>query len=175
MTTAPAIRRPGRLDDALVSALAELLVDSVEGDASVGFLHPLSRERALAFFDAVAADVAAGRRAVLVAEDADGVCGTVQLVLGLPENQPHRAELVKLLVHRRARRRGVATALMHAVERTALDCGRWLLVLDAVTGGTAARLYESLGWVRAGDIPDYALAPRGGLVGTTYYYRDLRG
>src|SRR5262249_40805156 len=123
----------------------------------------------------VAQGVAAGERAVLVAEDAQGLCGTVQLVLAQPENQPHRADLVKLLVHRRARRRGLGAALMRAAEAVARDCGKTLLVLDAVTGGEAARLYERLGWVRVGDIPDYALYPRGGLCSTTYYYRDLGG
>jgi GNAT superfamily N-acetyltransferase len=97
----------------------------------------------------------------------------VQLILDLPENQPHRADLAKMLVHRRARRRGLGAALMRAAEATARECGRTLLVLDAVTGGDAARLYERLGWTRVGDIPGYALFPRGGLCSTTVYYRDL--
>jgi GNAT superfamily N-acetyltransferase len=101
------------------------------------------------------------------------VCGTVQLMLDLPENQPHRADVAKMLVHRRVRRRGVGAALMRAAEAAALQRNRTLLVLDAVTGGDAARLYERLGWVRVGDIPGYALLPEGGLCSTTYFYRDL--
>jgi GNAT superfamily N-acetyltransferase len=134
---------------------------------------PLTRERAVAFWRRVAHGVAAGERALLVAEDADGVCGTVQLIFDLPENQPHRADLAKMLVHRRVRRQGMGAALMQAAEATARDCGKTLLVLDAVTGGDAARLYERLGWQRVGDIPDYALFPNGGLCSTTVYYRKL--
>ncbi len=97
------------------------------------------------------------------------------MVLSLPENQPHRADLAKMLVHRRARRTGLGAALLQAAESTARDLGKTLLVLDAVTGGDAARMYERLGWVRVGDIPGYALWPRGGLCSTTVYYRDLGG
>src|SRR5918996_1300168 len=136
-------------------------------------MHPLTRDRAQEFWRRIARGVAAGGRALLVAEDAHGVCGTVQLLLDMPENQPHRADLAKMLVHRRARRQGLGTALMRAAEATARECGRTLLVLDAVTGGDAARLYERLGWVRVGDIPGYALMPRGGLCSTTVFYRDL--
>jgi GNAT superfamily N-acetyltransferase len=166
-------RRLHALDDAQIDQLADVLIDCVEGDASVSFMHPLSHERAVAFWRRVASGVAAGERALLVAEDADGLCGTVQLIFDLPENQPHRADLAKMLVHRRARRRGLGAALMRAAEATARECGKTLLVLDAVTGGDASRLYERLGWVRVGDIPGYALMPRGGFCGTTYYYRDL--
>ena len=168
-------RRLPALDEAQIEQLADVLIDCVEGGASVSFMHPLSRERAVAFWRRVARGVADGERALLVAEDEQGLCGTVQLLLDLPENQPHRADLAKMLVHRRARRRGLGTALMRAAEATALECGRTLLVLDAVTGGDAARLYERLGWVRVGDIPGYALYPQGGLCGTTYYYRHLGG
>jgi len=167
------VRRLNALDDMQVSELADLLIDCVEGGASVSFMHPLTRERAVAFWSRVAQDVAAGERALVVAADARGLCGTVQLVLAQPENQPHRADLAKMLVHRRARRQGLGAALMQAAETTARDCGKTLLVLDAVTGGDAARLYERLGWVRVGDIPGYALWPRGGLCSTTVYYRDL--
>jgi ribosomal protein S18 acetylase RimI-like enzyme len=99
----------------------------------------------------------------------------VQLVLDLPENQPHRADLAKMLVHRRARRQGLGAALMRAAESTARECGRTLLVLDAVTGGTAERLYTRLGWVRVGEIPRYALMPDGTPCSTTVFYRDLTG
>jgi GNAT superfamily N-acetyltransferase len=167
------LRRLHALDDAQIDALAELLVDCVEGGASVSFMHPLTHDRAAEFWRRVARGVAAGERALLVAEDAQGVCGTVQLILDLPENQPHRADLAKMLVHRRARRQGLGAALLRAAEATACECGKTLLVLDAITGGDAARMYERLGWVRVGDIPGYALMPRGGLCSTTVYYRDL--
>ena len=167
------VRRLHTVDEAQIDALADVLIDCVEGDASVGFMHPLTRDRALAFWRRVADGVAAGHRALLVAEDERGLCGTVQLIFDLPENQPHRADLAKMQVHRRARRHGLGAALMKAAEATARECGKTLLVLDAVTGGDAARLYERLGWTRVGDIPRYALMPRGGFCSTTYYYRDL--
>ena len=174
--THPAIGTPRRLpalDERRVHELAAVLTDCVEGGASVGFMHPLTHDRALAFWRRVAQGVASGARAVLVAEDSLGVCGTVQLVLDQPENQPHRADLAKMLVHRRARHQGLGAALIRAAEDTARALGKTLLVLDAVTGGDAARLYERLGWTRVGDIPGYALMPEGGLTATTVYYRDL--
>jgi GNAT superfamily N-acetyltransferase len=169
------LRRLTAFTDAHIDDLADVLLDCVEGGSSVGFMHPLTRDRAVAFWRRVSQGVAAGGRLVLVAEDAHGLCGTVQLVFDLPENQPHRADLVKMLVRRRARRRGLGAALVRAAEAAARECGKTLLVLDAVTGGDGARLYERLGWVRVGDIPGYALFPRGGLCGTTFYYRDLGG
>lgn len=172
-TTAWSLRRLQALDDDCIDGLSAVLIDCVEGGASVSFMSPLTRERAVAFWRRVAQGVAAGERALLVAEDEHGLCGTVQLVLAQPENQPHRADLAKMLVHSRARRRGLGAALMRAAESVARDCGKSLLVLDAVTGGDAARLYERLGWTRVGDIPRYALFPGGEPCGTTYYYRDL--
>ena len=166
-------RRLHLVSEPQLDELASVLVDCVEGGASVSFMHPLTRERALGFWRRVAQGVAAGERALLIAEDAQGLCGTVQLIFDLPENQPHRADLAKMLVHRRARRQGLGAALMRAAEATARECGKTLLVLDAVSGGDAARLYEHLGWQRVGDIPDYALFPRGGLCSTTVYYRNL--
>jgi GNAT superfamily N-acetyltransferase len=173
--TAPAwsVRRLHAVADAQIDALADLLIDCVEGGASVSFMHPLVRERATAFWRRVAHGVVADERALLIAEDEHGVCGTVQLVLDLPENQPHRADVTKMLVHRRARRRGLGGELMRAAEATARACGRTLLVLDAVTGGDGARLYERLGWIRVGHIPDYALYPDGRPCSTTVYYRNL--
>ena len=156
-----------------VHNLAALRIDCVEGGATIGFMMPLTHDKALSFWRRVAKDAAEGKRALLIAEDEGGVCGTVQLILDLPDNQPHRADLSKMLVHRRSRRQGLATELMRAAEVEALACQRTLLVLDAVTDGDAARLYERLGWVRVGEIPDYALMPDGGLCGTTYYYRQL--
>jgi GNAT superfamily N-acetyltransferase len=171
----PPVRRLRALDDGLIDQLADVLIDCVEGGASVSFMLPLSRDRAVAFWRRVGQGVVAGERALLVAEDARGVCGTVQLVLDQPENQPHRADLAKMLVHRRARRQGLGAALMRAAENVARECGKTLLVLDTVTGGDAARLYERLSWVRVGDIPDYALLPQGGLCGTTVFFRNLGG
>jgi len=166
------VRRVHALDDAQIGELAGVLIDCVEGGASVSFMHPLSRERAVAFWRRVAQGVGAGERALLVADDARGLCGTVQLVLDQPENQPHRAELSKMLVHRRARRQGLGAALMRAAEATARECGKTLLVLDTAND-EAERLYERLGWTRVGVIPDYALLPQGGLCGTTVFYRNL--
>lgn len=169
------IRTLARVEPRQVDHLTDVLVDCVESGASVSFMLPLTRERAAAFWNKVATSVAAGERAILVAEDALGICGTVQLVLDLPENQPHRADVVKMLVHRRARRRGLGEALMRAAEVEATKRRRTLLVLDAVTGGDAARLYEKLGWIKVGDVPRFALMPDGAACGTTYYYRDLGG
>ena len=167
------IRRVQAVDEALIEELVDVLIDIVDGGASVGFMHPLSRERAKAFWLRIGRVVAAGERALLVAEDADGVCGTVQLVLDMPDNQPHRADVSKMLVHRRARRQGLGAALMVSIEATARECGRTLLVLDTVTGSTADRLYTRLGWKRVGDIPGYALMPDGEPCSTTVFYREL--
>lgn len=174
MNTAPwSLRRLPAVTDEQIAGLVDVLIDCVEGDASVSFMHPLSRERAAGFWRDVAQGVAAGERALLVAEDAQGICGTVQLVLAQPENQPHRADLAKMLVHRRCRRQGLGEALMRTAESMARDCGKTLLVLDTVTGDNGERLYQRLGWQRVGVIPGYALLPRGGLVGTTVFYREL--
>jgi GNAT superfamily N-acetyltransferase len=170
--TAWSVRRLHIVDDAQVEALADVLIDCVEGGASVSFMHPLTRDRAVAFWRRVAQGVAAGQRAVLVAEDHEGLCGTVQLVLDLPENQPHRADVTKMLVHRRARRHGLGAALMREAEDIARECGKTLLVLDTASAD-AERLYERMGWEKVGVIPGYALLPQGGLCQTTVYYRNL--
>jgi GNAT superfamily N-acetyltransferase len=167
------MRRLDTVSDAEIAGLSRVLIDCVEGGSSVSFMHPLTRERADAFWRQVADDVALGARALLIAEDDAGICGTVQLVLDMPENQPHRAELVKMLVHRRARRRGLGAALMRSAESMALDCGRTLLVLDAVTGDAGERLYTRLGWTRVGVIPRFALMPDGAYCSTTFFYREL--
>ena len=167
------IRRLDAIDDAQIAALASVLVDAIDGDAGVSFLHPLEPERAQEFWRGVADDVAAGRRALLVAEDDAGIVGTVQLVLAQPENQPHRADLSKMLVHRRGRRRGLGAALLEAAEATARDCGKTLLVLDTNTGSDAERLYARMGWTRVGEIPDFSIQPRGGLRATTVFYKKL--
>lgn len=171
---APRIRRLDSVSENDLAGLADVLVDCVEGGASVSFMAPFPREAAVTFWRRVADDVALGQRVLLIAEDECGVCGTVQLILDLPPNQPHRADVAKMLVHRRARRRGLGAALMRAAEAAARDCGRTLLVLDTVTGGDGERLYARLGWTRVGEIPNYALLPEGGFCSTTYFYRDLR-
>jgi len=157
----------------LVGALAEVLVDCVAGGASVSFMAPLARERAEAYWRGIADGVTRGERVLLVAEEAPGaVVGTVQVVTDQPENQPHRADVSKMLVHRRARRRGVGEALMRAAEAAALEAGRTLLVLDTASD-TAERLYERCGWSRVGVIPGYALLPDGRPCDTTYFYKRL--
>jgi GNAT superfamily N-acetyltransferase len=169
------IRRLTDPTEAELHQLADVLCDCVAGGASVGFMQPLDHTRALAFWNKVAGGVRRGERALLVAEDTGGIVGTVQLVLDLPENQPHRADLAKMLVHRRGRRHGLGAALMRAAEALGRECGRSLLVLDTVTGGDAERLYARLDWRRCGEIPGFALWPQGGLCGTTVFYKDLPG
>jgi GNAT superfamily N-acetyltransferase len=169
----PAIRRLNEVSEAQVRDLAELLIDCVAGGAPVSFMHPLEPARAEAFWRDVAGDVAAGTLVLLVAEDASGIVGTVQLLLAQPENQPHRADLAKMLVHRRARRQGLGAALMGAAERVAGECGKTLLVLDTATGSDADRLYARLGWQPVGVIPGYSLVPHGGMCDTRYFYREL--
>lgn len=158
-----------------VDALSAVLIDCVEGGASVSFMSPLARERADAFWQEVAEGVAAGERILLVAEDPSTgmVVGTVQVILKQPENQPHRADIAKMLVHRQARRRGAGAALMHAAEAAAAEAGKTVLVLDTVTGGDAERLYERVGWIKSGVIPNYALWPKGGFCDTTVFYKQI--
>ncbi|APW36717.1 GNAT family N-acetyltransferase [Rhodoferax koreense] len=169
----PTVRRLTMVTEPQLQSLAELLIDAVEGGASVSFMRPLSMAKAVAFWRGVAEDAANGARALLVAEDACGaIVGTVHLVLAQPENQPHRADLSKMLVHRRARRHGLGERLMKAAESLALECGKTLLVLDTASDD-AERLYQRSGWQRCGTIPGYALWPEGGLCDTVLYYRVL--
>ncbi|HEX4150686.1 MAG TPA: GNAT family N-acetyltransferase [Steroidobacteraceae bacterium] len=165
-------RRLCSVTEAQIRELAEILVDCVEGGASVSFMSPLSLEKAATFWRGVAREVANGHRALLVAEDERGIAGTVQLVFDLPENQPHRADLSKMLVHRRARRRGVGSALLRAAEELARSHGKQLLVLDTASGD-AERLYARAGWIKVGLVPGFALWPAGGLCDTTFFYRQL--
>src|SRR5205085_12529847 len=148
-----AIRRAGPGDD-VTGGLATVLMDCVEGGASVGFMLPLDRERAEGFWARMLDDSARGERILLVAEEREtgAVIGTVQVILAAPENQPHRGEIAKMLVHRRARRRGVGEALMRAAEAAAREAGKTLLVLDTASPD-AERLYDRLGWRRVGLIP----------------------
>ena len=157
-----------------VRGLADVLVDCVEGGASVSFMLPLERERAEAFWVDTLESASRGERIVLVAEadESGAVVGTVQVILTAPENQPHRGEIAKMLVPRHARRRGLGAALMQAAEAAALEAGKTLLVLDTASAD-AERLYHRLGWTRVGMIPGYALWPDGGLVDTTVFYKQL--
>jgi GNAT superfamily N-acetyltransferase len=159
---------------ACAEPLADVLLDCVEGGASVSFLWPLARDKAVAFWRRVAEGVEQDERVLLVAQDARGaLVGTVQLLLDLPENQPHRADVAKMLVMRRARRQGVAQALLEALDREAIREQRSVLVLDTVTGGDAERLYLRNGWTRVGSVPHFALMPDGRPCATTYFYKQL--
>lgn len=166
------MHRLDAVEPARIEQLAALLIDCVEGGASVSFMHPLPPDKALRFWRQVADGVARGQRALIVAEDDTGIVGTVQLVLDQPDNQPHRADLSKMLVLRRARQRGIGAALMQEAERVAVESGKTLLVLDTASP-EAERLYERTGWQRCGTVPDYALLPHGGLCATTFFYRRL--
>nr|WP_255636173.1 GNAT family N-acetyltransferase [Azospirillum sp. 412522] len=157
---------------AAVPGLTEVLLDCVAGGASVSFMAPLDRATAESFWSDVAAGVEQGERILLVAEDREGVLGTVQLVVAQPPNQPHRADLSKMLVHRRGRRRGVGAALMQAAEEAARAAGKTLLVLDTASPD-AERLYERSGWVKVGVIPNFALWPEGGFCDTAFFYKAL--
>jgi GNAT superfamily N-acetyltransferase len=167
------VRRLGA-DEALerIDQLTEVLLDCVEGGASVSFMQPMARETAVRFWQGVFDAVARAERTLLVAEDAQGIAGTVQLITDMPENQPHRADVAKLLVHRRARGAGIGQRLMQAVEDAAREQGRRVLVLDTASA-TAERLYERLGWQRVGVVPDYALMPDGVLCATTFFYKQV--
>jgi GNAT superfamily N-acetyltransferase len=170
------IRRVTTSDPAEVDALADVLLDVVEGGASVGFQWPLQRERAIAFWQDCVASTARGERILFVAEEAasGAIVGTVQVVVALPENQAHRGDVAKMQVHRRARGKGLGAALLRAAEDAARAAGKTLLVLDTATGGDAERLYARLGWVRVGEIPGYAKWPtKPGFCDTTIFYRRL--
>lgn len=169
------VRRVGANEAmACVDALADVLIDCVEGGASVSFMLPISRNAAVEFWRRVADGVASDDRILLVAEDAAGrIVGTVQIITAQPENQPHRADVAKMLVSRKARRRGIALRLMGAVDAVARAAGKSVLVLDTVTGGDAERLYERSGWQRVGEIPNYALMPDGKFCGTTFFHKQL--
>ncbi|MGE7468906.1 N-acetyltransferase family protein [Bosea sp. NPDC003192] len=159
---------------AAVPALAEILRDSVANGASVGFMDWSTPAEFESFWRGIAGEVAAGRILLFVARDGSGIVGTAQLhPIGKP-NQPHRAEVAKVLVHSQARRRGIGEALMRAAEAAALALGRDLLVLDTDEAGAARRLYNRLGWTELGTIPRYALMPDGRDCGSTFFYKMLR-
>lgn len=157
----------------ILSMLSELLIDVVAHGGSVGFMHPLPPPQAQAFWrnSLAAADI--GARIVLGAFDEDTLVGTVTLLLDCPPNQPHRGEIAKLMTCRDYRGRGVASSLIRAVETLAVEHRRSLLVLDTATDEGASAFYEKLGYVRAGEIPDYALKPHGGLTGTIIFWKKV--
>ncbi len=156
-----------------VAALASMLVEVVAGGGSVGFMHPLPVEDAAAFWTRALEAARRGERIVLGAWDGDVLAATVTLLLDLPPNQPHRAEIAKLMTRPGWRGRGLARALVVEAERLAVERGRTLLVLDTATEDGAAGLYEGLGFQLTGEIPDYALKPHGGLTGTLIYWKKL--
>jgi GNAT superfamily N-acetyltransferase len=171
----PEIRRLGAADvREHVDALARVLVDCVAGGASVSYLSPFSHEDARGVFEVFADEVEQGRRMLLAAFARGELVGTVQVILALPPNQPHRAEIAKLLVHRSARRRGIARLLMERAEAEAQAEGRTLLVLDTVTGDPAERLYERMSWTKVGVIPGYAFYPDGRPCDTTVFWKSLQ-
>ena len=153
--------------------LSDILIETVANGGSVSFMHPLAPETARAFWEGALAASARGERIVLGAWDGPVLAGTVTLLLDLPPNQPHRAEIAKLMTRLSHRGRGVAAALMRAAEALAVEQSRTLLVLDTATDGGASGLYEGLGFVFAGEIPDYALKPWGGLTGTKIYWKRI--
>lgn len=173
MTERFELRRLEALGEHELDGLCDVLVDCVQGGDSVGFMLPMTRAKAEAFWRGVAASLARGERVLLAAFDPAGaIVGTAQVVFAQPENQPHRGDLAKMLVHRRARRRGVGAALLAACERAALEAGRSVLVLDTASPD-AERLYARGGWQLCGRIPGYALMPDGPLCATTIFFKSL--
>jgi GNAT superfamily N-acetyltransferase len=167
------VRRLTTLTSREFGGLCEVLIDCVEGGASVSFMQPMTVAKAAEFWREVAASMARGERALLIAEDEQGsVVGTAQVVWASAENQPHRADVAKMLVHRRARRLGVGAAVLEAAERAAAQAGKTVLVLDTASAD-AERLYERRGWQRVGTIPNFALWPDGALCDTVVYYKRL--
>jgi GNAT superfamily N-acetyltransferase len=156
-----------------LDGLATVLNDCVAGGASVRYMAPFSREQARGAFEAVTVEVEQGRRLLLAAFAGKELVGTVQVALTMQPNSPHRAEIAQLLVHRSARRRGIARLLMERAEEEARAEGKTLLVLDTVTGDDAERFYERLGWTRVGVIPGYALYPDGRPCDTNVFWKSL--
>jgi GNAT superfamily N-acetyltransferase len=169
----PRVRQLDSIGPRELAGLCDVLIDCVEGGASVSFMWPMTRAKAEAYWHDVAASLARGERAVVVAENEHGeIMGTAQAVWAGPENQPHRADLSKMLVRRNSRRHGVGALVLAAAERAALEAGRTLLVLDTASP-EAERLYERGGWQRVGAVPKYALMPDGPFCHTVFFYKDL--
>jgi Acetyltransferases len=158
---------------AAIPSLCEVLADCVNGGASLGFMLPFGARDASAYWRDVADQVEAGGIVLALAEMEGTVVGTVQVGLASKPNQPHRGDLMKLLVHRAARGRGLSRLLMRAVETEAARRGRTLLVLDTATGSEAEAIYPRFGWQRVGVIPDYAMWPQGGFCSTTLFYKRI--
>jgi GNAT superfamily N-acetyltransferase len=170
----PVVRQLSTMGARELEGLCDVLIDCVEGGASINFMLPMTRAKAADYWNAVKASLERGERALVIAEDpADGtILGSAQAIWAGPENQPHRADLSKMIVHRRARRHGVGKLVLAAAERAALEAGRTLLVLDTASAD-AERLYERGGWQRVGAIPKFALLPDGPFVATVFFYKDL--
>jgi GNAT superfamily N-acetyltransferase len=169
----PRIRQLQTLGARELAGLCDVLIDCVEGGASVNFMWPMTREKAERYWREVADSLARGERAIVIAEDDHGqIMGTAQAVWAGAENQPHRADISKMLVRRNARRHGVGALVLAAAERAARDAGRTLLVLDTASP-EAERLYERGGWQRVGTVPKYALMPDGPFCSTVFFYKDL--
>ncbi len=159
---------------ASLPSLAELLVDAVDGGASMGFMSPFTLEQSMAFWDGVVTAVDAGNTALLVAVDGETIEGSVQVKFVPMANQQHRVDISKLIVHRRARGKGISTRLMREADEVTRSAGRYLMVLDTATGSLADSIYPHLGWQQCGIIPSYALNPDGSLADATFYWKDLR-
>jgi ribosomal protein S18 acetylase RimI-like enzyme len=157
----------------MIERLSAILIAVVTAGGSVGFMHPLEKDDAWQFWNAPLAAAARGERVVLGAWDGAALAGTVTLLLDCPPNQPHRAEIGKMMIDPRHRGKGLAVAALQEAERLAVDHGRTLLVLDTATEEGAAGLYEKCGFTLAGTIPDYALKPHGGLTGTHFYWKRI--
>jgi len=167
------VRQLQVIDERALAGLCAVLTDCVAGGASVNFMWPMTPAKAEKFWRTVAEGLTRGDRALIVAEDPDGnVIGTAQAIWAGPENQPHRADIAKMLVHRRARRLGVGAAVLAAAEQAARKAGRTLLVLDTASA-EAERLYERSGWQRVGTVPRFALLPDGPFCSTVFFYKDL--
>jgi GNAT superfamily N-acetyltransferase len=166
------VRTLSRFSDAELEGLCDLLIDVVEGGASVSFMYPMTRAKAQTFWRDVAASAKRGERVVVIAEDETGILGTAQVVWAGAENQPHRADLAKMLVRRSARRRGIGAAVLRAAEAAARAAGKTVLVLDTASDA-AERLYERAGWKRVGTIPNYALLPGGEPCATVVFFKEL--
>ncbi|MCG8352976.1 MAG: GNAT family N-acetyltransferase [Chloroflexales bacterium] len=173
MSDAIQIRCLQTIGEREIQGLSDVLIDCVESGASISFMFPMSRAKAEAYWRSMSASAARGERVVFAAEDAAGeIVGTVTVILDQPENQPHRGDIAKMLVHRRARRQGVGAALLTAAEQCALGAGKTLLVLDTASHA-AARLYARQGWQLCGHIPKYALLPNGAPCATTIFFKFL--
>lgn len=153
--------------------LASVLIDCVAGGASVGFTLPLSETKARVFWQDVAESVALGSRTVIVAEQDGRIVGAVQIILTNPDNQPHRAEIAKMLVHRDARQRGLGQRLLEEAETAAAAAGKTLLILDTASGSASERLYLRCGWTKVGEIPNYAVYPDGKTGNSSIFYKTI--